>query len=81
MSIHDLNNQFAAALGLPRNTRRAVLTLEVGEIPKLLIETMVLPTAREVPGVAGIDAALSVKQIPFMVRLEPFQPGPARPSR
>jgi hypothetical protein len=38
-----LDQQFAAALGLPKGTRRATLHLEAGELPRLEVECFEVP--------------------------------------
>lgn len=69
MSQQDLNRQLAEALGLPRMTTRAVLTLEAGELPTLSVETIAQVDARRYVGQGPMDVA-KLKRVPFILRLE-----------
>lgn len=68
MSAPRITRELAAALGLPKNSRKAVLTLEVGKLPTLEIETFVISDAE--PGMRPISPE-RIKQVKFMVRLMP----------
>lgn len=59
--MSDLNEAFAKALGLPRNTVRAVLVLEAGKAPLVHVEQVLIVTR---------DNADALESIPFLVRLE-----------
>ena len=71
-----LTNELARALGLPRGTTRAVLTLQVGELPTMELSALVInrdglwviDTEREVDG----NMVQRLASVQFMVRLEPF---------
>lgn len=73
----ELTRALSKALGLPKHTKRAVLTLDASEPPRL--ELTVLATdaqgrliveAGPVDGAEG--AARRLAQVQFMLRLEPF---------
>ena len=64
-----LNQQFAAALGLPKGTRRATLHLVAGELPRLEVECFQVPMRVLRDPETG---AQSLATIQFMLRLEPF---------
>lgn len=66
----SITKELAQALGLPKHTRKAVLTLEVGELPTLEIETFVIADAQPDMKAADPDR---IKQVSFMVRLMPFR--------
>ena len=73
----ELTFALAKALGLPKNTVRAVLTLDATE-PPLLALTMHAtdaaghPIVEEVPGEYGAGVEHRIAQVHFMVRLERF---------
>jgi hypothetical protein len=72
-----LTAELAAALGLPKLARRAVLTLEVGQPPRMEIEMRVVdargrPIIEERPGEYGEGVARRLAKVQFMVRLERF---------
>ncbi len=73
----QLTAEIAKALGLPKHTVRAVLTLDAEGPPRL--ELTVLATdakglliLEEVPRQHGDDVAARLAQVQFMVRLERF---------
>lgn len=74
--MHELNRALAQALGLPKHTKKAVLTLEAGEYPTLELTMVVTDAAGQPIGdqvkqpVGSYAAALATVQ--FMVRLVPF---------
>lgn len=71
----DLNRDLAEALGLPKSTRKAVLTLEAGRVPKLELE--LLPSIKpQATGPIDVDALRAVR---YVVRLAPYwhDEGPA----
>lgn len=68
MNPFELNAALCRALGLPKQTRRAVITLEAGQDPKVEIECFELPL-RFVQDPDGIN---SIARLNFMIRLEPF---------
>lgn len=68
MTPHELTHAIARAFGLPAKTTRAVITLEVGELPKIEVECYETPL-RIVQSPEGID---SLAMLHFMLRLEPF---------
>lgn len=71
----DLNRDLAEALGLPKSTRKAVLTLEAGRVPKLELE--LLP-AIDPQSLAPIDVD-ALRAVRYVVRLAPYwhDEGPA----
>lgn len=69
MSAHDMNAKFSKALGLPKGTTRAVLTLQVGRMPRLHITANVMDGAGH--PVLNADAT-EVEKIEFSYRLVPF---------
>lgn len=71
----DLNRDLAEALGLPKFTRKAVLTLEAGRTPKLEIE---LAPSIEPQRVGPIDVD-ALRAVRYVVRLAPYwhDEGPA----
>ncbi len=68
-----LNQQFAAALGLPKGTRRATLYLEAGELPRLEVECFQVPMRVLEDPETGEKRLATVQ---FMLRLEPFSQPP-----
>lgn len=66
-----LTAELARALGLPKHARKAVLTLEAGQLPTLDIECL---ASRVGMGDAGPISPDAVRAVPFMLRLrmEPF---------
>lgn len=73
-----LTRELCAALGLPKMTRRAVLTLEVGQLPALDLDvacsdTEGRPIVEELPGAYGNGVARRIASVQFMVRLVPFK--------
>lgn len=68
MNTAELNAALCRSLGLPQQTRRAVITLEAGQDPKIEIECFELPL-RFVHDEGGIA---SLARLEFMIRLEPF---------
>lgn len=62
-----LVRELARALGLPRNTRRATITLEAGQLPKIELEAWIPSDKIEWRDV-DVDAVRSVR---FVIRLEP----------
>ena len=70
-SHHELNRDLALALGLPNGTTRAVLTLQVGEFPRLEVVCHQIPLAIIIDPNTG---AQSLGSVQFMLRLEPFTP-------
>lgn len=71
----DLNRDLAAALGLPKSTRKAVLTIEAGRIPKLELELLPAIEPQRV-GPIDVDALRAAR---YVVRLAPYwhDEGPA----
>lgn len=72
---HALTQQIARALGLPKHTARAVLTLDAMQPPRIDLTMHVTDSAgriviEEAP--AGENIAKRIAQVRFMVRLEPF---------
>jgi hypothetical protein len=77
MSHVSLTEELARALGLPKFTRRAVLTLEAGVPPVMQLELYVVDSAGRLivepaPGQVEGTAAERLAQVQFMVRLERF---------
>ena len=70
MSTYEINRQFARALGLPRNTTKATLTLEVGKDPTIAVECFLVDG--EGRYVHSHDAE-AIRKIAFKYRLEPFE--------
>jgi len=70
-SPHQLNRDLALALGLPKATTRAVLTLQAGEFPRLEVVCHHVPMAIIINPDTG---AQSLGSVQFMLRLEPFTP-------
>lgn len=68
MNTAELNAALCRSLGLPQQTRRAVITLEAGEAPKIAIECLEMPL-RIIDDVDGIKRLAALE---FMIRLEPF---------
>lgn len=66
-----LNRDLALALGLPKSTTRAVLTLQAGEFPRLEVVCHRIPLAIITTPDTG---AQSLGSVQFMLRLEPFTP-------
>ncbi len=62
-----LLRELAAALGLPRNTRRATITLEAGQLPKIELEAWIPSDKIEWRDV-DVDR---VRALRFVIRLEP----------
>lgn len=72
MSISNLNADLARALGLPKNTTRAVLTLEVGKRPRLEVEYLVTDTFGRFAILDADDSmAARIAAANFVLRLEP----------
>ena len=75
--FRELTQALAQALGLPNTTKRAVLTLEVGQPPRVELTMMVTDTKgklvlEDVRDANGVAIDRRVAQVQFMVRLEPF---------
>jgi hypothetical protein len=70
--VHALNAELAAALGLPPKTFRAVLELEAGKAPLLVIMSRVTDSQGMVQRERKSDGTLAdrLKQVRFIVRLE-----------
>lgn len=73
----ELTGALAKALGLPKNTVRAVLTLDATEPPRLELtmhatDAAGRPIVEEVPGEYGEGVERRIAQVQFMVRLERF---------
>lgn len=68
MNHVDLNLALCRAFGLPTKTRRAVITLEAGQLPKIAIECFELPLRI----VVDEDGIKDLAKLEFMIRLEPF---------
>lgn len=73
----ELTTALGKALGLPKNTVRAVLTLDNTESPRLELTMLATDTAgrpivEEVPGEYGEGVERRIAQVQFMVRLERF---------
>lgn len=67
----NLSLELARALGMPPNCRKLVLTLEVGEVPRIVYECNVVEhIPREISG--PVVDPVRIRQLQFMVRLEPF---------
>lgn len=73
---HQLVVDLAKALGLPKHTVKAVLTLEVGELPRLQLTMHATDSNGRLVLEAdpGDPVARRIAQVQFMVRLEPFAP-------
>ena len=76
-SGYHLTRELAKALGLPKHTTRAVLTLQAGEPPRMQLTVNVTdsagnPILEQVPGKYGEGIARRIAQVQFMVRLEQF---------
>ncbi len=74
----QLTAELALALGLPRYTKRAVLTLEVGEPPRIEPDVICTdaaghPIIETLPREYGEPAAQRLASVRFMLRLEPFK--------
>lgn len=74
---HALTKDLCKALGLPKMTTRAVLTLAAGEPPRLQIEMLATdskgkPIVETSAGEYGEGVARRLATVQFMVRLEPF---------
>ena len=74
----SLTAELAAALGLPKFTSRAVLTLDVDRPPRLELTVHCFdgagrPIVEETPGQYGEGVARRIAQVRFMVRLERFE--------
>lgn len=63
-----LNAQIARAFGLPARCRRAVLTLEVGELPRWELEVFAYGPMAMREAVTPEDAVSQVLRIPFVLR-------------
>jgi hypothetical protein len=72
MNATELTNALGAALGLPKGTTKAVLTLEVGKLPTLEITMFALDYSLTPQRLFGSKAAEEIPKIHFMLRLEPF---------
>jgi len=70
-SPHQLNRDLALALGLPKFTTRAVLTLQAGEMPRLEVEFNEWPPRFVTDPSTG---KFKLATVQFMLRLEPFTP-------
>lgn len=70
-SLRELNSNLALALGLPKHTTRAVLTIQVGEYPRLEVVCNRVPLEIVTNPDTGAKSLASVR---FMLRLEPFTP-------
>lgn len=70
----DLVRELARALGLPRNTRRATITLEAGQLPKIELEAWI---PRESIDWRPVDLD-AIRRLRYVIRLEPskFDEGP-----
>ncbi len=80
INAQQLTRELSQALGLPKYTTRAVLTLEAGQVPRLELTMLVLdhagrPVVEQVPGEYGEGVARRIAQVQFMVRLEHFPQG------
>lgn len=62
-----LVRELARALGLPRNTRRATITLEAGKLPKIELEAWI-PSGNIEWRDVDVDR---VRALRFVIRLEP----------
>jgi hypothetical protein len=74
----QLTDELCKAMGLPKSTRKAVLTLEAGQPPRLELEMYCLDaTGRHIvetlPGEYGEPFVRRLASVRFMVRLEPFK--------
>jgi hypothetical protein len=67
LEAQSLNAQLARAFGLPKRCRRAVLTLEVGELPRWELEVYAIGSTPTRFG-ASDDAVEQVLRIPFVLR-------------
>lgn len=74
MTPHQFNTAMAKALGLPKHTRRAVLTLEAGELPTLEVEMYIIDD-RSFPREQLVTQSIPIEleKLQFMLRLEPFR--------
>lgn len=73
----ELTAALAKALGLPKHTVRAVLTLDATDAPRLELTMLAMdatgrPIVEEAPGKYGEAIEHRVARVHFMVRLERF---------
>lgn len=72
MSSRDVTAELARALGLPKNTTRAVLTLQAGRFPTLKVEYLVTDTVGRFVILDSDDSmAARIAKVNFVLRLEP----------
>ena len=74
----QLTSELAKAFGLPKNTRRAVITLYPSEPPRLELEVLCTDAqgrfiVETLPGEYGEPFVRRVASVRFMLRLEPFK--------
>lgn len=70
-----LSNEIARALGLPRYTTRAVITIEAGKLPLVEVEAIAVSPDGGLllaPPCDGGSIGDRLRTIRFMLRLEPF---------
>lgn len=74
MNVMEFNRELAKALSLPPNTRRAVVTIEVGMMPTIDVETVVVSRGKRLEIVDDPNPA-AIATLPFMLRLrmEPLE--------
>lgn len=65
----SLNGALARALGVPPGARRAVLTLEIGQLPTLDVELL----AEDQPSERPACDVQAVAAVPFILRMR-FEP-------
>lgn len=72
-AAHELNRNLARSLGLPRNTTRAVLTLEVGKLPTLEVEYLITDSfgRNVVEPIEEVSVAKRLAKANFVLRLVP----------
>ncbi len=64
-----LNEQLARAFGVPKHCRKAVLTLQVGELPRWDLEVLAIGASEPTALVDPEEVAAAVQRIPFVLRL------------
>jgi hypothetical protein len=78
MSARELTRDLSKALGLPKHTHKAVLTLEAGKAPQLELFMHAVDCGGRLVLEAdpGDPVAKRIAQVQFMLRLERFPPLP-----
>lgn len=73
-----LTAELAHALGLPKYTTRAVLTLDIHQPPRIELDVICTdatgkPIVEALPGEYGEPMVRRLASVHFMLRLEPFK--------